>query len=121
MDLKMYLKEAKRTLPELGNQTADINHMLLGMLTEVGELADIFKKNQAYGKPIDWTNALEETADLMWYIANFCNVTGLNLETALDRNIEKLKIRFPDKFSNEGAIVRNLDAERKALEGKEGI
>lgn len=121
MDLKTYQKEAKRTLPELSTQTDDINHMLLGMLTEIGELADIFKKNQAYGKEIDWINASEEVADIMWYLVNFCSITGINLESALNRNIEKLKTRYPDKFSSEKALNRDLQKERDILEGGSNV
>jgi len=31
-------------------------------------------------------------------------------------NIEKLKARYPDKFTSDKAINRNLDIERKVLE-----
>lgn len=34
----------------------------------------------------------------------------------LTNNIDKLKIRYPDKFSTEKALNRNLDAERIELE-----
>ena len=36
----------------------------------------------------------------------------------LQRNIDKLKARYPDKFSQEKALNRNLDKERDILEGK---
>ncbi len=121
MDLKIYQKEASRTLPNLSTQKDDINHMLLGMLTEIGELADIFKKNQAYGKEIDWVNASEEVADIMWYLVNFCNITGINLEHALNLNIEKLKARFPDKFDSQKALHRDLDKEREILERRSDV
>jgi hypothetical protein len=36
----------------------------------------------------------------------------------MERNINKLKVRFPDKFSEHSALNRDLETERKTLEGK---
>lgn len=116
MNLKEYQQEAKRTLPDLENEDLNILHMLLGMQTEVAELADIWKKKIAYKKAVDWINVKEEFGDLNFYLANFCNITGLSWENSLDINIQKLKIRYPDKFSTEQALNRNLKEERKTLE-----
>lgn len=41
---------------------------------------------------------------------------GLNFGNILYRNIEKLKVRFPDKFLEDKALNRDLDSERKTLE-----
>jgi NTP pyrophosphatase (non-canonical NTP hydrolase) len=87
------------------------------MLTEVGELADVFKKEMAYGKPVDWVNVKEEVGDLLWYVSNFCNVNGFDLEEILQTNIDKLQARYPKKFTQENAINRDLDKERTILEG----
>lgn len=35
---------------------------------------------------------------------------------ALENNIEKLKVRYPEKFTTENALNRDLETERKALE-----
>ena len=124
MKTEEYFKEASRTCPSLGTEVLggrDINtidniHMVLGMQTEVAELSDVFKKHLAYNKPIDWVNVEEEVADAMWYIANFCRINNINFEKILQNNIDKLRKRFPDKFSEEQAINRNVDVERIELE-----
>ena len=86
------------------------------MCTEASELLDVFKKNLAYNKQIDWINVSEEVGDLMWYIANFCKINGINFEECIKTNIKKLKIRYPDKFNSDNAIYRDLDKERITLE-----
>lgn len=48
-----------------------------------------------------------------------CALLGLNFMEILNTNIEKLKKRYPEKFTEEGAINRDLDSERATLE--EGI
>jgi NTP pyrophosphatase (non-canonical NTP hydrolase) len=78
-------------------------HAAMGMVTESGEFIDALKKLTIYGKPLDKVNLVEELGDLQWYIALACR--------ALD-------VRFPDKFTSEQALTRDLDAERGALEGK---
>ena len=80
------------------------------------EISDVFKKKLAYNKDIDWVNVKEEIGDLMWYISNFCNLNNWDLREILNTNIQKLKIRFPEKFEENQAINRNLEQERKTLE-----
>ena len=93
-------------------------HALLGLSSEVGEFADALKKHIFYGKPLDKINLSEESGDLMWYLALAANVPGmLSLDESMHRNIAKLKARYGDKFSEYAASNRDLESERKILEG----
>jgi NTP pyrophosphatase (non-canonical NTP hydrolase) len=116
MDIKEYVEKAGRTDAPLSSPMEHDVHMIFGMLTEIGELADIFKKNLAYKKEIDWINVKEEVGDLMWYTANFCKANEFDLEKILETNIDKLIARYPEKFTEEKANNRDLDAEREVLE-----
>ena len=128
MTFKEYQIKAGRTNAKLNKQiclngqvqenNSENIHMVLGMVTETAELADVFKKNLAYGKQIDWVNIKEEIGDLMWYIANFCTINNLNMDEMLATNIKKLEARYPEKFCETLAIHRNLSAEREILENK---
>lgn len=119
MDFKTYMEEAARTSAELETPLLDNIHYTLGMFTEIAELADVFKKNLAYGKAIDWVNVSEEAGDLFWYLANFLRVNGFDPERIMEQNIAKLRARYPDKFTSERAINRDLENERKVLEEKQ--
>ena len=114
--LKDYQQDASRTFLSKGDLEKDILHCLVGMQTELGELADPFKKQIYYGKSIDMVNVSEEIADTMWYLVNLARLTNVDLLKSLTNNIEKLKVRFPEKFTSDNAINRNIDAERKQLE-----
>ncbi len=121
MNLHQYQEAASRTCNSLEGKkldpgTLDNYHMIFGMETEVGELMDVFKRNLAYHKPIDWVNVSEELADILWYVVNFARLNNIDLEKAMQNNIDKLKIRYPDKFTADNALNRNLDEERKELE-----
>ena len=178
---------AGRTCPSLPGEHENERHMNLGVITEVGEVLDIFKKNLAYKKPIDVVNLGEELADIAWYIVNKCAFEPIPLEEDFDvvkadikelldskmfrvenlpiglktealmhtlllaycgttnnifsapivqlailaniaewyeldffqiltNNIDKLKVRYPEKFTNEAAQNRDLEAERAELE-----
>lgn len=93
-------------------------HAIFGMLTELGELADIFKKHLIYGKPLDHVHIVEELGDKDWYRALFADTFKVGFEQAWTINIEKLRKRFPDKFTEELALNRDLEGERAVLEGK---
>jgi NTP pyrophosphatase (non-canonical NTP hydrolase) len=118
MDIKTYVEQASRTNPTLDKHYSEVDsiHMILGMTTEVGELVDVYKKHLAYKKPLDMVNVKEELGDLMWYIANFCNINNIDLEQALQTNIDKLRARYSEKFTEHEALHRDLNTERDILE-----
>ena len=96
--------------------TSRLLHGAIGICTEAGELQDALKKHLIYGKPLDAVNLMEECGDVLWYVALTLDAAGYSMEEAMERNIAKLRRRFPDQFSQEAALVRDLDAERAALE-----
>lgn len=116
MTIKEYQQQTPRTTAIVPDQYEDMTaiHMVMGMATEVGELTDFFKKNLAYKKPIDMARVHDEVGDLMWYISEFCNYYHINLENILQKNIDKLRVRFPEKFDEQLAINKN-DALEKTV------
>jgi NTP pyrophosphatase (non-canonical NTP hydrolase) len=94
-------------------------HMVLGITSEAGELAGVYKDSLAYGKELDDIHIVEELGDLLYFIQGLCNVNGWSLETVLDRNVAKLTARYADEFTPEKALNRDLEAERAALEPDE--
>jgi NTP pyrophosphatase (non-canonical NTP hydrolase) len=97
---------------------ARITHAALGVASEAGELADAVKKHLMYGREIDRVNLQEECGDILWYLALLADACGFTLGGAMAANINKLRVRYPDKFSEAHATNRDLTAERAALEGK---
>lgn len=178
MKLKDYQQETKRTLPDLGNETLNVLHMVLGMNSEfdelynatddvnrseevtdifwylsnycnikdidlwrvfevmpnlyyyinlkddyveqlqvaISKLTDLEKKKFAYGKTIERINELEAVCEVAKRINDCYAYFNFNPEEAMGKNINKLKVRFPDKFTKENAINRNLVEERNVLE-----
>jgi len=91
-------------------------HGAMGLQTEVGEFMDALKKFIFYGKEVDEINLAEEVGDLFWYLAIICSELDLEFETIMAANLAKLRVRYPQKFSETEAVTRDLGAERAALE-----
>lgn len=95
------------------------NEILIQFIIEKGKLADHVKRFIFYKKEPNWTNVCEQ-ANVCWQLLeHFLNWNDLISVEALNANQAKLRKRFPDKFTEEQAINRNLDLEREALENHE--
>lgn len=80
----------------------------------VSKLQDLTKKYLAYNKEI---NREFEEMLLKSICCNICEMyESTDIFQALQNNIDKLKIRFPDKFDEDLAKNRDLKSERKELE-----
>ncbi len=97
-------------------EAARLFHYFVGIGTESGELLDALKKAIIYGKTLDKVNLKEEIGDVLWYVARALDVLNLTFEEVMDVNINKLKARYGEKFTEYAALNRDLEKERKVLE-----
>ncbi|NFV70955.1 nucleotide pyrophosphohydrolase, partial [Clostridium botulinum] len=51
-------------------------------------------------------NLIEELGDVLWYITYLSKVIGVDLETIANRNIEKLRKRYPEGWDPNRSIHR---------------
>lgn len=105
MELRDYQFLANRTAKDLGFRDGLI-HAALGVTGEAGEFADAVKRVAIYEGVPDRANMVEELGDLLWYIAYACEVLGEPLEIVARDNIEKLKKRYPEAYSDFNAHAR---------------
>lgn len=87
--------------------TMRILHAAAGMCTEAGEFVDQLKKHIFYGKPLDTINLEEEIGDLFWYVGIMCDTGGFDITSIMEKNIAKLRKRYPDKFTEHDALNRD--------------
>lgn len=101
-----------------GYEGVKLLHAVIGLTGEVGELAGAVEKYAYYGQPLDETNIKEELGDILWYVAEACEALDIGMADVMEANIRKLRLRFPDKYTNEDAKEENRDrqAEAKAIE-----
>jgi NTP pyrophosphatase (non-canonical NTP hydrolase) len=108
-----YQALAARTInPEQPDKERLIN-FVFGLAGETGETIDLLKKIIFHGHDLE-TNRDKlalELGDCLWYITGIATAAGINLDDIAKRNIEKLKARYPDGFSEERSIKRAVDTE----------
>ena len=71
----------------------------LGLPGEVGEVCDTVKKAIFHGHSINMEDLKKEIGDVMWYLAMICDSFGFDIEEIAKMNIDKLKERYPEGFS----------------------
>lgn len=114
-----------RDIIEFGALQPQMLHALLGIINETGEIAtrmlDILFVYHGRVTSDDLANLDEEIGDLFWFaIFCYCKGRGIDPRTIMDRNIAKLKARFPEKFDADKLLDENRDkaAETAALKGE---
>ncbi|HYF05898.1 MAG TPA: nucleoside triphosphate pyrophosphohydrolase family protein, partial [Patescibacteria group bacterium] len=94
-----YIQAALRTEPssygfsETNGISPRLEHAILGITTEAGELLDVVKKAKIYGKPFDRAHVAEELGDVFWYSAVLADELGVSFEEIWKKNILKLQAR----------------------------
>ena len=78
----------------------------IGLSSEVGEIQDNIKRFAYYGAEIDKENLLEEAGDVLHYLMACLSLNGFTMEQAAEHQLKKYKIRFPDGWSQEDAILK---------------
>lgn len=80
MNFKEYIQQAQVTNDATASKERNSLHAGYGLIAEIGEIADIFKRHIFYGKDIDIIHLKEEIGDAMWYLAIGCHARDVDLE-----------------------------------------
>lgn len=107
-----HLSYEERNLAEV------IVHSVLGSATESTEKVELLFRTVFGFHKFDATNMKEEIGDGLWYDAIALAVLGSDFPTEMRRNIDKLRARFPNKFTEHDAQNRDLATERRVLEAE---
>lgn len=120
-DILAKLPDCKLEHPVVGTEITPeqkrLLHAALGLMTEAIEFAESVSAHIFDGKPFDAVHAKEEIGDIFWYSAIPVNMFKWTYGDIMFTNIAKLRARYPDKWTQEAALNRDLGAERQILEG----
>lgn len=99
-DPRDYQHLARRTAnrEDMTQQDRLLNYAL--GLGEAGEVQNLVKKAiyHRHGIGAHTDEIADELGDILWYVANMAFELGFPLEEIMERNIAKLKQRYPDGF-----------------------
>jgi NTP pyrophosphatase (non-canonical NTP hydrolase) len=104
MKMNEYQAEVQRTM-EGGEGKGDLRLAIfaLGVAGEAGEVADLVKKWVGHAKPRDIDVLVGELGDVLWYLSALAHDLGVSLDQVAQKNVAKLRTRYPDGFSFERA------------------
>lgn len=106
MEINEYQELAMKTLnPNLNQQDILIN-AVMGLCGEAGEATDLVKKHLFQNHEFNKEEFVKELGDIAWYLAEACTAVDVKLEEVLEKNITKLKQRFPNGFDKNDSIKR---------------
>ena len=111
MTINEYQKAAMRTVSGVAGATKDnqLINGVMGLCGESGEFMDLLKKHMFHGHELDKEHMAKELGDIAWYLATTADALGYDLENILQMNVDKLLARYPDGFSVERSLHRNVD------------
>lgn len=105
MDFNEFQYEARRTQRKDLPLWAIREHALYGLSSEVGEVMALHQKVHQ-GHPMDETALRLEVGDVLWFVAELCDVYGWSMEDIARANIQKLRNRYKDRFTVEESVNR---------------
>lgn len=106
MNMKIFQEAVARTWNSNNSLPMQLSNACMGLAGEAGELIDIIKKHVYHGHTLAEDKIRKEIGDVFYYAACLCNLFGWNAAAILEENVEKLRKRYPDGFSEKASIER---------------
>lgn len=107
--VKALTKPGYQLLEEMTPRKAHLNHMVIGLCGEVGEIADCIKKYTMYQKNLDVDNLKEEIGDLLFYTFGILNELEISIFECMTQNQAKLAERYKSKTYSDKAAIERAD------------
>lgn len=101
-----YQRMAMRTAGNYASDFDMLRNAVYGLNGESGEVIDLLKKHEFQGHDLDRDKLIDEAGDVAWYLALLASALGVSLEEIMQKNVDKLKKRYPDGFDKDKSINR---------------
>lgn len=109
-----YQEETRRTMAEpdaaLTGNEGYVTGYALGLAGEAGEVVDLLKKHLFHSRPLDLDSLEKELGDVLWYLSAIATSYGLSLSDIAEKNVNKLRLRYPNGFTPEDSEARRDEA-----------
>jgi len=94
----------------------DYDYAQESLVNSISELANLHKRELAYKKAPSYAVQKQLICNIVWCITEVMDHQTIDCDRVLQNNIDKLKARYPNAFSEFDALNRNLAQERIELE-----
>lgn len=108
--MKIEIDEYQKKAFEFASKDAKANPLLngvLGLFGEGGEISDLLKKHMFQGHDLNKDDLVLELGDVLWYVAEIATSLNVDLSEVAQKNLDKLKRRYPNGFKKEDSINRH--------------
>ncbi len=104
--MSTYREFVKRYMNPNVDQKDWLQNAAMGLAGEAGEFIDQVKKTLFQGHPLDSTKLVNELGDILFYAELAAIALNIDTKTVRERNMHKLRTRYPDGFKTEQSIKR---------------
>jgi NTP pyrophosphatase (non-canonical NTP hydrolase) len=106
MTLDEYQRAAARTMnPRLSDEER-LMDAAAGLSEEAGEVLGLVRKHLYMRQPLDRERVTRELGDALWCLAAVAMCLGITLDEVASTNVEKLRRRYPEGYSDEASRAR---------------
>ena len=106
MNLDDYQQAAARTSNASLDDRSRLVDAAAGLAEEAGEVLGLVRKHAYMNHDLDRDRLVQELGDALWCLAAVGRAAGVTLEEIAERNIAKLRARYPDGYSDGASRVR---------------
>ena len=106
MTFDEYQHAAARTLNPRLTEAERLMDAAAGLAEEGGEVLSHVRKHLYQGHPLDRDRLTKELGDALWCLAAVAREAGLALDAVACANLEKLRRRYPEGYSDERSVER---------------
>ena len=100
MTLADYERAAHRTLNLSLTTEQRLVDAAAGLAEEAGEVLGLVRKHVFMHHELDRARVLTELGDALWCLTTIAGALGLSLDDVAAANLEKLRRRYPDGYSD---------------------
>ena len=99
MTLDAFQGAVRRTMNTSLGPDQQLLDAVAGLAEESGEALGAVRKHLFQARALDRDALIGELGDALWCVAAAAAAAGVTLDEVARRNVEKLRVRYPDGFS----------------------
>lgn len=109
LTLSEYQQAAARTVNRSLSTGERLVDAAAGLAEEAGEVLGVVRKHMFMHHELDRARLVTELGDALWCLTGVATAVGVSLDEVAVANVEKLRRRYPDGYSD-SASARRADA-----------
>lgn len=118
MEVEEYILGTRTTWKYYADEERNKNHALLGIGSEIGEIATAYKKVIGYDRPMNIVNLMQECGDCIYYLARIVDQFDLSSKCLLADDVFLTEIDGTDIVYQMWELANNLKMSLESLSNK---